>query len=207
MAKKRRALKPDRKLMKIGKSLPNPKRELFVQLYVADPDTWGNASASWRKAGYAARSSQQESSKVLSDPVVQDRIRELRVWHEAQVEVNAEWMHDRLSWLSRYNVDDVLQRCSVLRMTDDDGNFLPEPVWTVDLSRVPREISYCVEEVSYDSQGRPRIKMISKLKAIELLGKLTKVKAFAEDEKLSEEQDIAVMILKARARRRDDTGE
>lgn len=188
-------------MLKVGQPLKVEKRELFCQLYVGDPETWGNAAASYRKAGYAVRSSQQESWKALSDPLISDRVRQLQVWYEAQVEKDAEWMHTRLGWLSQYNVDDVIRRCTVWVERDADGLPLLEPHFEVDLSRIPRELSYCVEEVSYDSAGRPKIKMISKLKALELFGKLTKVRAFADDQVLSEDEDIAVMILRARARR------
>lgn len=187
-------------LLAIGGRLKLDKHELFAQLYSCDEMVWGNASACYRKAYPGAKGPGESAHALLKNPHITDRVRELTVWKASQVDVDADWMHTRLGWMSGYNVADVVERISKFVTKDEDGEPTA-PHWEFDLATIPRELSYCIEECSFDSSGRPKIKMIAKLKAIELLGKLTKVKAFAEDEALGDDREIAALIIRGRTRR------
>jgi len=180
-------------LDKVGTPLKAAKRERFCRLYACDPDTWGNAGASWRKAGFTTKQPRSDACKALKLDSISQRIREIQVAMDEHEPLDATWVRRRMHWLANYNMQDIVSQISVWHA--ESGQ------WTIDLTRIPREIAYCIEETGFDSQGRPKIKMVPRAKAIELLARHKDIKAFGDEEKLGEDEDIAVMILRARKAR------
>ncbi|HGK4675237.1 TPA: terminase small subunit [Kluyvera georgiana] len=143
------------------------KQELFAREFIVDL----NATQAAIRAGYSAKTAQEQSSRLLSNVMVQARIGELKTDRNEQVGVDAAYVLRRLTEIDQMDVLDILLSNGELKPIKD----WPK-VWRTTLSGMD-----VVEMASADSSALlKKIKWPDKVKNLELLGKHVDVQAFKE---------------------------
>ncbi|EKA7106790.1 terminase small subunit [Salmonella enterica] len=143
------------------------KQELFAREFIVDL----NATQAAIRAGYSAKTAQEQSSRLLSNVMVQSRIGELKADRNEQVGVDAAYVLRRLTEIDQMDVLDILLSNGELKPIKD----WPK-VWRTTLSGMD-----VVEMASADSAALlKKIKWPDKVKNLELLGKHVDVQAFKE---------------------------
>jgi len=127
------------------------KQKLFVENY----QRHGNVYKASIEAGYAPSTAQNAHSTILKSPAVIKELRRRREEWLANEERTTDWAKGEVAILAGANMADY-------GYVDDKGN------WQIDLSRCTREMWACIQEVSYDVNGRPKIRLIDKKAALEL---------------------------------------
>ncbi|MBK6262498.1 terminase small subunit [Citrobacter youngae] len=143
------------------------KQELFAREFIVDL----NATQAAIRAGYSAKTAQEQSSRLLSNVMVQSRIGELKADRNEQVGVDAAYVLRRLTEIDQMDVLDILLANGELKPIKD----WPK-VWRTTLSGMD-----VVEMAAADSAAiLKKIKWPDKVKNLELLGKHVTVQAFKE---------------------------
>jgi phage terminase small subunit len=164
------------------------KQEMFCREYLVDL----NATQAAIRAGYSDKTAQEQSSRLLSNVMVQDRISVLKSERNEQVGVDAAYVLRRLTEIDQMDVLDVLLANGELKPVKD----WPK-VWRTTLSGMD------VTEIAGDSAGLlKKIKWPDKVKNLELLGKHIDVQAFKEKVEHSGEISLIDRIQEARKRAR-----
>ncbi|MGQ6015095.1 terminase small subunit [Serratia sp. IR-2025] len=164
------------------------KQEMFCREYLVDL----NATQAAIRAGYSGKTAQEQSSRLLSNVMVQDRISVLKLERNEQVGVDAAYVLRRLTEIDQMDVLDVLLANGELKPVKD----WPK-VWRTTLSGMD------VTEMAGDSAGLlKKIKWPDKVKNLELLGKHIDVQAFKEKVEHSGEISLIDRIQEARKRAR-----
>lgn len=131
------------------------KQEMFCQEYIKDL----NATQAAIRAGYSERTSEAQSSRLLSNVKVKERIQELKDKRVQRTKIDADYMTKTLqSWLEV----DVTQ---LLSLTVEQIKSLPLEVRKMVQAAKPTSIKTEDGQVLYD------IKFVSKEKAAEMLSK------------------------------------
>ncbi|HCD7251453.1 TPA: terminase small subunit [Citrobacter farmeri] len=145
----------------------NDKQEMFCREYLVDL----NATQAAIRAGYSEKTAQEQSSRLLSNVMVQSRIAELKADRNEQVGVDAAYVLRRLTEIDQMDVLDILLQNGELKPIKD----WPK-VWRTTLSGMD-----VVEMASAESAALlKKIKWPDKVKNLELLGKHVTVQAFKE---------------------------
>ncbi|KVI72179.1 terminase [Klebsiella aerogenes] len=164
------------------------KQEMFCREYLVDL----NATQAAIRAGYSDKTAQEQSSRLLSNVMVQNRISVLKSERNEQVGVDAAYVLRRLTEIDQMDVLDVLLANGELKPVKD----WPK-VWRTTLSGMD------VTELAGDSAGLlKKIKWPDKVKNLELLGKHIDVQAFKEKVEHSGEISLIDRIQEARKRAR-----
>ncbi|MCE9762389.1 terminase small subunit [Citrobacter portucalensis] len=164
------------------------KQEMFCREYLVDL----NATQAAIRAGYSDKTAQEQSSRLLSNVMVQDRISVLKSERNERVGVDAAYVLRRLTEIDQMDVLDVLLENGELKPVKD----WPK-VWRTTLSGMD------VTEIAGDSAGLlKKIKWPDKVKNLELLGKHIDVQAFKEKVEHSGEISLIDRIQEARKRAR-----
>ena len=164
------------------------KQEMFCREYLVDL----NATQAAIRAGYSDKTAQEQSSRLLSNVMVQDRISVLKSERNERVGVDAAYVLRRLTEIDQMDVLDVLLANGELKPVKD----WPK-VWRTTLSGMD------VTEIAGDSAGLlKKIKWPDKVKNLELLGKHIDVQAFKEKVEHSGEISLIDRIQEARKRAR-----
>ena len=156
--------------------LKSPKQEAFAQHYVLT----GNASEAYRKA-YSTKTKNdatiyQSASKLLRDPKVSPRVKELQQAASERAEkkfrVDADWMLSRLKEIDEMDVADIM---------DDAGNVKPirewPKVWRTSISALDlHEIQGAEDALTVIR----KLKLPDKAKNLEMLGRHVEVQAFKD---------------------------
>ena len=135
----------------------NEKQKRFVQEYLLDL----NATQAAIRAGYSKQTSQEQSSRLLSNVMVRSEIERTRKAAEERTEVTL----DRI--ISEYSRVAFTGLSKFIRITEDG---LP----VLDLSRCTAQDLDLLAELHVDDDGKIRrikIKQLDKLKALEALGR------------------------------------
>lgn len=142
------------------------KQELFAREFIKDL----NATQAAIRAGYSVKTAQEQSSRLLSNVMVQSRIGELKADRNEQVGVDAAYVLRRLVEIDQMDVLDILLANGELKPIKD----WPK-TWRTTLSGMD------VSEMAGDAAGLlKKIKWPDKVKNLELLGKHVDVQAFKE---------------------------
>lgn len=128
----------------------NPRQERFCEEYVVDL----SATAAASRAGYAPASAGQ----LMLNPRVLARIDELKAARSARVRLTAD---DVLSEYAKVAFSDIR---GVLTVSTDGVRIHPSDTWTDSQAAT-------VSEVHEDKDGRIKLKMHSKLHALDMIGK------------------------------------
>lgn len=152
----------------------SPKQLKFVQEYLLDL----NATQAAIRAGYSAKTAQEQSSRLLSNVIVSDAIAALKIERAERTKVNADWLLTRLAMEAEADVMDLY---------DDNGNLKPIKDWPkIWRQGLVAGIETVQEKTGIDMEGNPvfatvyKIKLSDRVKRLELIGKHIDVQAFAE---------------------------
>lgn len=153
-----------------------PKQQRFVEEYLIDL----NASAAYQRAGYLARGNSAEvnAARLLRTAKVQAAITAAQTERAERTKIDADWILRRLSEEISADVADLY---------DDDGKVKPIRQWPMIWRQgLVAGIETVPEQVGKDDEGNPiivngyRIKLASRDRRLELLGKHVYVSAFRE---------------------------
>lgn len=110
--------------VKASTSTLNPKQKRFAQEWVQDH----NGTQAAIRAGYSARTAQEQSSELLSKPILQQAVAALEVKIAAKSELTAEWVQRRL--IAEASAGDLTEpnpaRISALRILAEHLRMFPE---------------------------------------------------------------------------------
>lgn len=135
-----------------------------------------NATQSAIKAGYSEKTAQEQSSRLLSNAMVQDYIAELNAERQKETKIDAEYVLKRLVEIDQLDLLDIM---------NEDLSLKPLSEWPLSWRRTVSTVD--VQEL-FEGKGDERemigflkkIKGIDKVKNLELLGKHISVGAFKE---------------------------
>lgn len=153
------------------------KQELFAREYLKDL----NATQAAIRAGYSEKTAQVQSSRLLSNAMVQDRIASLKGERNEEVGIDAAYVLRRLVEIDQMDVLDIVK---------EDLSLKPVSEWPPTWRRYIS--GFDVAEMFENSgEGGARelagilkkIKWPDKVKNLELLGKHVTVQAFKENVK------------------------
>jgi phage terminase small subunit len=147
------------------------KQEMFCQEYLKDL----NATQAAIRAGYAERTAQPASSRLLSNVIVQARINELKSERSERVQIDADWVLKHNAEILNADVADIL---------NDEGAYLPIKQWPL----IWRQMLNGIDIQQLLTSGKDsevigevvKIKFIDRLKALEMIGKHVSVAAYTE---------------------------
>lgn len=135
----------------------------FIDLYLSNKCRSAYKAA--LEAGYSENTANIASSVLLQNPKVAAEMKRRAQAIVESVGVSPEFVIQETVKLVRANVLDYID-------IEDGGKF------TVNLERVDRDMGSAIQELSYDAEGRPRIRLADKKASIELLARIFKM--FAE---------------------------
>lgn len=147
------------------------KQEAFCREYLIDL----NATQAAIRAGYSEKTANEQGSQNLAKLSIQTRIQELMNDRSERLEINADYVLNRLVEIDQMDVLDILR---------EDGKLKPVSEWPktwrttlsgFDISTTIRDYDESTEETTLK-----KIKWPDKVKNLELLGKHVKVQAFKE---------------------------
>lgn len=150
------------------------KLDLFCREYVTDL----NATAAMRRAGYAPKCADKQGSQALQDSRVQARIAELQAARLARIQVDSDFVLNRL--LEEVNAD-------AGDLYDASGRLLPVKQWP---AAWRRGLVTTIRTTEIFGRGADRgtqigiqtdVVLVDRARRLELLGKHIKVNAFSPD--------------------------
>lgn len=163
------------------------KQELFAREYLKDL----NATQAAIRAGYSAKTAQEQASRLLSNVMVQSRISELKAERNEEVGIDAAYVLRRLVEIDQMDVLDIVK---------DDLSLKPVNEWP---STWRRYISGFDVAEMFENTGDggarelagilKKIKWPDKVKNLELLGKHVDVQAFKESVKTEQSGTVQVV--------------
>ena len=143
-----------------------PKQERFVEEYLIDL----NATQAAIRAGYSAKTAQEQSSRLLSNVMVSQAIAEAKTNRSEQTGVDAAWLLKRLADESVADVGDLY---------NDDGTIRPVKDWPL-IWRQGLVAGLEVESMGEGAGYVTKLKLSDRVKRLELIGKHIDVQAFRE---------------------------
>ena len=132
-------------------------RQRFVEEYLIDL----NGTQAAIRAGYSVKTAQEQSSRLLSNVMVQEAISKAMAARSKRTGINQDRIVLELARIAFVNIDDVVDT--------ETGKILPN---------ASRDDLACIEGIKYKESDNQfggsverEVKVASKLKALELLGK------------------------------------
>lgn len=132
----------------------NPRQQRFCQEYVVDL----NGTQAAIRAGYSPKSAKVTASRLLAKANIQQFLSEAAKARSGDLEMDNQAIERALVRLARGELRDVC--------TWGPGGMIPHS--SEDL---PREVAMCIESISYSERSGWKIKLVSPLKALEILGR------------------------------------
>lgn len=158
----------------------NAKQEAFCIEYLVDL----NATQAAIRAGYSQKTAKDIASQNLAKLNIQARVTELKAERTKRVEINADYVLNRLVEIDQMDVLDILE---------EDGTLRPISNWPKSWRQFINGLD--VSELSGQdgsSAVLKKIKWPDKVKNLELIGKHTQVNAwFKKDDNNDSSQVIA----------------
>ncbi|HDS6402387.1 TPA: terminase small subunit [Morganella morganii subsp. morganii] len=156
------------------------KQEMFCREYLIDL----NATQAAIRAGYSEKTANRTASENLSKPDIQIRISELMKERSDRLQIDADYVLNRLVEIDQMDVLDILH---------DDGGIKPihewPKVWRTSLSGMDLAEMFESKDGERDLVGiMKKIKWPDKVKNLELLGKHISVQAFRDQ--IKSEHDV-----------------
>ncbi|WP_409265032.1 terminase small subunit [Morganella morganii] len=156
------------------------KQEMFCREYLVDL----NATQAAIRAGYSDKTANRTASENLSKPDIQIRISELMKERSDRLQIDADYVLNRLVEIDQMDVLDILH---------DDGGIKPihewPKVWRTSLSGMDLAEMFESKDGERDLVGiMKKIKWPDKVKNLELLGKHISVQAFRDQ--IKSEHDV-----------------
>ncbi len=152
-----------------SRRLKDPRRERFCREYVRDV----NATQAAGRAGYSKKTARQQGTRLLSDASVTERIGELQREIEQKIKSDAVQLRINLRLMADVKIDDIF---------NDDLTIKGFSQMTEGARLVISGIDVRVEKIDgVEVAQLVKIKMESKTKIMELLGKHREVAAWKEN--------------------------
>lgn len=151
----------------------NDKQTRFVEEYLKDL----NATQAAIRAGYSARTAEQQGPRLLGNAGVQAAITAGQAARSARTKIDADWVLTRLAAEAEADVADLYE---------DNGNLKPvkewPPIWRKGLvAGLDVETSFDTVDGQKMAVGHvKKIKLSDRIRRIELIGKHIGVQAFRE---------------------------
>lgn len=143
----------------------NAQMERFCQEYLKAPDNQTDAAIA---AGYAPGSACKRASVLMADPRIQERIAQLMQQRNKRTKMSADTVLKRLVDMLDADIADILT---------DTGDIKPISEW----SPVWRKSVAAFDIIDIDGDTRlKKVKLLDKLKVLELIGKHVDINAFRE---------------------------
>lgn len=139
------------------------KQHRFVAEYLLDL----NAAAAARRAGYSEKTAKQQGARLLATPSVAGAIEEAQSALAADLGVRQEQVVATLAAIAFTEIRDVVTWGDDY---EDDGRRCMS-VQLRPAASLSADAAAAVNEFHVDAQGRLRVKLHDKLRALELLGK------------------------------------
>lgn len=143
-----------------------PKQERFVEEYLIDL----NATQAAIRAGYSAKTAQEQSSRLLSNVIVSEAIAAAKSDRSEKTGVDAAWLLKRLADESVADVADLYA---------DDGSIKPVKDWPL-IWRQGLVAGLEVETIGEGAGNVTKLKLSDRVKRLELIGKHVDVRAFSD---------------------------
>ena len=140
----------------MGKRQLSEQRQRFVDEYLIDL----NGTQAAIRAGYSAKTAQEQSSRLLSNVMVQEAISKAMAERSKRTGINQDRVVLELAKLALVKMTDIVDRQGRIKdgVTDDDLACI-------------ESIKYKESESDTGSSVEREVKIASKIKALELLGK------------------------------------
>jgi len=142
----------------------NPKQQRFVEEYLLDL----NATQAAIRAGYSAKTAQEQSSRLLSKVIVSKAINAALAARSKRTKINADWVLTRLAEEAEADLADIY---------DDNDNLLPVKKWPK-IWRTGLVAGRKVDEL-FDGSGDDR-RMIGVAKEVRLADRHAKILAIGK---------------------------
>lgn len=160
-------------------------KERFCQEYVKTPENQTEAAI---RAGYSQSSAHNAASRNMADPRVQNRIAELMQERSTRTKITADSVLKRLVEMVDADVGDIL---------NDDGTIKDvkkwPPVWRRSIS------AFDIIELG-EGVLLKKVKLLDKVKILELIGKHVDVSAFRDRVEVDVNVSLAEKLQAARQR-------
>lgn len=155
----------------------NPKQIAFCEEYIIDL----NATQAAIRAGYSAKTAQAQSSRLLSNVMVNEYITELKLNRSERTAIDADYVLSRLVEIDKLDVLDILE---------DNGELKAISNWPKSwrTSILGIEINELFEGRGEDRECigfAKKIKFPDKVKNLDMLGKHVSVRAWEKEIELS----------------------
>lgn len=141
---------------RMGKRQLSEQRQRFVDEYLIDL----NGTQAAIRAGYSAKTAQEQSSRLLSNVMVQEAISKAMAERSKRTGINQDRVVLELAKMALVKMTDIVDRQGRIKdsATDDDLACI-------------ESIKYKESESDTGSSVEREVKIASKIKALELLGK------------------------------------
>jgi phage terminase small subunit len=145
----------------------NPKQQRFTQEYLIDL----NATQAAIRAGYAVRTARQQGSRLLTNAAVMEVIQTAKAERSDRIKIDADYVLRRLFEIESFDLSS---------MYNDRGDLLNPSEWPEGAERVVSGVDVQTAYAGDDDEPlvTKKIKLESRTKAIELMGRHVGVKAF-----------------------------
>lgn len=145
-----------------------PKQQRFAEEYLIDL----NATAAYRRAGYAAKGNAAEvnAARLLRNAQVQAAVSEAQAERSRKTGIDAAWLLERLAAEAIADVSDLYT---------DDGRIKSVKDWPL-IWRQGLVAGMEVETIGEGSGHLTKVKLSDRIKRLELIGKHIDVQAFKE---------------------------
>lgn len=145
-----------------------PKQQRFAEEYLIDL----NATAAYRRAGYAAMGNAAEvnAARLLRNAQVQAAVSEAQAERSRKTGIDAAWLLERLAAEAIADVSDLYT---------DDGRIKSVKDWPL-IWRQGLVAGMEVETIGEGSGHLTKVKLSDRIKRLELIGKHIDVQAFKE---------------------------
>ena len=161
----------------------NHRQETFCAEYLVDM----NATQAAIRAGYSKRTAQPQSSRLLSNVMVRKRLLEALEERNERVRVDSDWVLKRLGELAEADIAQLFDKDNELRPLED----LPDAA---------RRLIASVEFEPGHGRKVRKLKLLDRLKVLELIGKHVNVSAFRENVSHGVSDDLLELMEHARRR-------
>nr|WP_282555779.1 terminase small subunit [Providencia rettgeri] len=163
----------------------NAQMERFCQEYIKAPDNQTNAALA---AGYAEVSACKRASQLMKDPRVIDRIAQLMQQRNKRKKLDADSVLERLVNMLDADIADILTNTGDIKPIKDWP-----AVWRKSINAF--EIAVIDERVTVK-----KVKLLDKLRVLEMVGKHVDVNAFRERYQVDVTISLADKLAAARKR-------
>lgn len=163
----------------------NDKQQRFAEEYVRDL----NATQAAIRAGYSAKTAEQQGSRLLRHVKVQAEVSRLKAQRSKRTAIDADWVLQQLARIAGADVRKVFRGTELVlpEDIDDETAAAIAAIEVVTVSKGEGEVEHVA-----------KIRMVDKLRALELLGR--HLKLFTDKIEVDISDGLASKLAKARQR-------